>query len=154
MSSFVPESSPSHEERVLLPAATSASDIDIVRAVPSSNILPAPSHVTSKPKQLLTDVSWGPRFRHYVHSPRPSINHWLPIDILVEIFFYAVEANHMSPYQLVTVCRRWWHVISSIGRTGVSQAYSPVTPVAATGGHRVRCSWKTIVLGNSTHPGS
>jgi len=69
MSSFVPGSSPSHEERVLVPADNRGPYVGIIRAVPSSNILPIPSHLTLVPRQLLTEVNWGPRFKHYVLEP-------------------------------------------------------------------------------------
>jgi hypothetical protein len=112
MSSSFPRSSSLHWERVLLPADNSAHDT--VGAGLPSNALPVPSRIAPGPRQLLTDVSWGPRFKHYVHSPRRSINNWLSVEILTDIFLYAVEAHHMSPYQLITVCRRWRNVINSM----------------------------------------
>jgi hypothetical protein len=112
MSSSFPRSSSLHWERVLRPADNDAHDTD--HAGLPSNVLPVPSHIASGPIQLLTDVNWGPRFKHYVHSPRRSINNWLSVEILTDIFLYAVEAHHMSPYQLVAVCRRWRNVINSM----------------------------------------
>jgi hypothetical protein len=112
MSSSFPRSSSSHWERVLRPADNDAHDTD--HAGLPSNVLPVPSRIASGPIQLLTDVNWGPRFKHYVHSPRRSINNWLSVEILTDIFLYAVEAHHMSPYQLVAVCRRWRNVINSM----------------------------------------
>ena len=103
-----------HEERALIPADHNASDVDIIHTVPPWNILPVPSHVISIPNQLLTDVNWGPRFRHYVHSPRRSINQWLSVEILAHIFLYAVDAYQMTPHQLVAVCRRWRNVINGM----------------------------------------
>jgi hypothetical protein len=108
MSSSFPRSSSLHWERVLFPTDNSAHDI--VRAGLPFNVHP----VSSGPRQLLTDVNWGPHFKHYVHSPRRSINNWLSVEILTDIFLYAVEAHHMSPYQLVVVCRRWRNVINSM----------------------------------------
>jgi hypothetical protein len=86
----------------------------VVRAGPSSNVVPIPSRIASGPRLLLTDVNWGPRFKHYVHVPRPSINNWLSIEILSNIFLYAVEVFLMTPYQLVAVCRRWRNVVNSM----------------------------------------
>ena len=77
-------------------------------------MLPLPSHIVAAPSQLLTVPSWGPRFMHYVHSPRRSINQFLSIEMLTDIFLYAVEAYQMTPYQLVTVCRRWRNVINGM----------------------------------------
>ena len=114
MSSFVPGAPSSHKERVLVPADNSAPYVDVIRAARSSNILPIPSHLTFIPRQLLTDVNWGPRFKHYVHTPRRSINHWLFVEILANIFLYAIEAHDMTSYQLVTVCRRWRNVINGM----------------------------------------
>ena len=114
MSSFVPGSSSSHKERVLIPADNSAAYVDKLRAAPSSNILPIPSHLGSIARQLLTDVNWGPRFKHYVHTPRRSISHWLSVEILTYIFLYAIEAHDVTSYQLVVVCRRWRSVINSM----------------------------------------
>ena len=111
MPSSVPDSS-SHWKRVLLPGGISASTV--VRAVPSSNVLPLPSRIVPPPSQLLTVPSWGPRFVHYVHSPRRSINQFLSIEMLTDIFLYAVEAYQMTPYQLVAVCRRWRNVINGM----------------------------------------
>jgi hypothetical protein len=91
----------------------------VVGAGPSSNVLPIPSRIASGPRLLLTDVNWGPRFKHYVHAPRPSINNRLSIEILSYIFLYAVEARLMTPYQLVAVCRRWRNVIN-----GMTQLWS------------------------------
>ena len=51
---------------------------------------------------------------HYVHSPRRSINQFLSIEMLTDIFLYAVEAYQMTPYQLVAVCRRWRNVINGM----------------------------------------
>jgi hypothetical protein len=69
----------------------------------------------ASPRQLLTDVySWGPRVTHYVHIPRRSINQWLYVEILEDIFLCAVEFCHMTPYQLVAVCRRWRNVINGM----------------------------------------
>jgi hypothetical protein len=96
----------------LPPADNSAQDT--ARAGLPSNILPVPSRIASGPRLLLTDVNWGPRFKHYVHSPRRSINNWLSVEILTDIFLYTVEAHHVSPYQLVSVCRRWRNVINSM----------------------------------------
>jgi len=114
MSSFVPDSSSSHEERALVPADNSALCVDVIHAVPSSNILPIPPHLTLIPRQLLRDMNWGPRFKHYVHTPRCSINHWLSVEILTYIFLYAIEACDMTSYQIVTVCRRWRNVINGM----------------------------------------
>jgi hypothetical protein len=83
----------------------------VTSAGPSS---PIPSRIASQPRLLLTDVNWGPRFKHYVHVPRPSINNWLSIEILSDIFLYVVEARLMTPYQLVAVCRRWRNVVNSM----------------------------------------
>ena len=77
-------------------------------------MLPLPSHIVPPPSQLLTVPSWGPRFMHYVHSPRRSINQFLSIEMLTDIFLYAVEAFQMTPYQLVAVCRRWRNVINGM----------------------------------------
>jgi hypothetical protein len=104
MTSFVP--GPSWSNRV--------SDIEIVRALPSPIILPIPCYVASRPRQLLRAVNWGPRFKHYVHIPRRSINHWLSVEILAYIFLYIVESSQIIPYQLVSVCRRWRNVINSM----------------------------------------
>jgi hypothetical protein len=109
MPSSLPVPSPSYWERALHPA-----DHGVVSASPSSNALAIPSRIASGPRLLLTDVNWGPRFKHYVHAPRPSINNWLSIEILSDIFLYAVEASLMTPYQLVAVCRRWRNVINSM----------------------------------------
>jgi hypothetical protein len=112
MAASFPRSSPLHWERVLLPADNSAHDT--VRAGVPFNVHSVPFRIAPGPRQLLTDMNWGPRFKHYVHSPRRSINNWLSVEILTEIFLYAVEAHHMSPYQLITVCRRWRSVINSM----------------------------------------
>ena len=77
-------------------------------------MLPLPSRIIPPPSQLLTVPSWGPRFMHYVHSPRCSINQFLSIEMLIDIFLYAVEAYQMTPYQLVAVCRRWRNVINGM----------------------------------------
>ena len=111
MPSFLPGSSSSHWERII-PAGTGAPAV--VRAMPSTYILPIPPRIASGPKQPLRGVNWGPRFKHYVHYPRPSINNWLSVEILTHIFLYAVEAYWMTPYQLVGVCRRWRNIINSM----------------------------------------
>ena len=77
-------------------------------------MLPLPSRIIPPPSQVLTVPSWGPRFMHYVHSPRRSINQCLSIEMLTNIFLYAVEAYQMTPYQLVAVCRRWRNVINGM----------------------------------------
>ena len=77
-------------------------------------MLPLPSRYVPAPSQLLTVPSWGPRFMHYAHSPRRSINQFLSIEMLTDIFLYAVEAYEMTPYQLVAVCRRWRNVINGM----------------------------------------
>ena len=77
-------------------------------------MLPLPSRYVPPPSQLLTVPSWGPRFMHYAHSPRRSINQFLSIEMLTDIFLYAVEAYQMTPYQLVAVCRRWRNVINGM----------------------------------------
>ena len=77
-------------------------------------MLPLPSRIIPPPSQLLTVPSWGPRFMHYAHSPRRSINQFLSIEMLTDIFLYAVEAFQMTPYQLVAVCRRWRNVINGM----------------------------------------
>ena len=51
---------------------------------------------------------------HYVHPPRRSINQFLSIEMLTDIFLYAVEAYQMTPYQLVAVCRRWRNIINGM----------------------------------------
>jgi hypothetical protein len=112
MESSLPSSLPSHGEQPLHPADSTGHGV--VRAGAPSNILPIPSRIASGPRLLLTDVNWGPRFKHYVHVPRPSINNWLSIEILTDIFLYAVEACLMTPYQLVAVCRRWRNVVNSM----------------------------------------
>ena len=112
MPSSVHSSSSSHWKRVLLPADISPSTV--VSAVPSSNVLPLPSCIVPAPRQLLTIPSWGPRIVHYVHTPRLSINQYLSVEVLTNIFLYAVEAYQMTPYQLVAVCRRWRHVINGM----------------------------------------
>jgi hypothetical protein len=112
MASSLPGSSTSHWEWALHPADMNSHGI--VSAWPSSNVLPIPTRIPSGPRFLLTDVNWGPRFKHYVHVPRRSINNWLSIEILAYIFLYAVEACLMAPYQLVAVCRRWRNVINSM----------------------------------------
>jgi hypothetical protein len=109
MASSLLVSSTSHYERALYPT-----DHGVVGASHSSNALPIPSRIASVPRLLLTDVNWGPRFKHYVHAPRLSINNWLSIELLSYIFLYAVEACMMTPYQLVAVCRRWRNVINSM----------------------------------------
>ena len=77
-------------------------------------MLPLPSRNVPAPSQLLTVPSWGPRFMHYVHPPRRSINQFLSIEMLSDIFLYAVEAYQMTPYQLVAVCRRWRNIINGM----------------------------------------
>jgi hypothetical protein len=112
MSSSFPRSSSLHWEPVLHPADNDAHNTNDT-GLPS-NVLPIPSRIALGPIQLLTDVNWGPWFKHYIHSPSHSINNWLSIEILTDIFLYAVEAHHMSPYQLVTVCRHQRNVINSM----------------------------------------
>ena len=51
---------------------------------------------------------------HYVRTPRRSINQYLSIEVLTDIFLCAVEAYQMTPYQLVAVCRRWRNVINGM----------------------------------------
>ena len=75
---------------------------------------PLPSHIIPAPSQVLTVPSWGPRIMHYAHRPRRSINQLLSIEVLTDIFLYAVEAYQMTPYQLVAVCRRWRNVINGM----------------------------------------
>jgi hypothetical protein len=112
MPSPFPVSPSLHWEPVLLPADNSA--YSAIQAGLPFNVHPVPSRIASGPTQLLTDVNWGPHFMHYIHSPCHSINNWLSIEILTDIFLYAVEAHHMSPYQLVTVCHHWRNVINSM----------------------------------------
>jgi hypothetical protein len=102
----------SHWELALHPAEMNSHGV--VSAGPSTNVLPIPTRIPSGPKLLLTDVNWGPRFKHYVHLPRRSINNWLSVETLSDIFLYAVEACLMTPYQLVAVCRRWRNVINNM----------------------------------------
>ena len=43
-----------------------------------------------------------------------TIDTYLPIELLREIFLYSIESNHMKSGQLASVCRYWRSVITSI----------------------------------------
>jgi hypothetical protein len=43
-----------------------------------------------------------------------TINTYLPMELLREIFLYSMESNHMKSGQLASVCRHWRSVITSI----------------------------------------
>ena len=43
-----------------------------------------------------------------------TINTYLPMELLREIFLYSIEVNHMKSGQLASVCRQWRSVITSI----------------------------------------
>jgi hypothetical protein len=83
MAPFLPGSSPSYCERTL--HSVDMNNHGVVSAWPSLNVLPIPSRIASGPRLLLTDMNWGPRFKHYVHAPRRSINNWLSVEILSHI---------------------------------------------------------------------
>jgi len=53
--------------------------------------------------------------RRLLASPHvKSINTYLPMELLREVFLYCIESNHMESVQLASVCRRWRSVITSI----------------------------------------
>ena len=43
-----------------------------------------------------------------------TINTYLPVELLREIFLYVIEANQMKSGQLASVCRHWRSVVTSI----------------------------------------
>ena len=43
-----------------------------------------------------------------------TINTYLPMELLREIFLYSIESNHMKSGQLASACRSWRSVITSI----------------------------------------
>jgi F-box-like len=47
-------------------------------------------------------------------SDRKSINTYLPMELLREIFLYNIEVNQMKSGHLASVCRRWRFVITTM----------------------------------------
>ena len=45
---------------------------------------------------------------------RKTINTYLPVELLREIFLYSIEANQMKSGRLASVCRLWRSVVTSI----------------------------------------
>ena len=43
-----------------------------------------------------------------------TINTYLPVELLREIFLYSIESNHMKPGQLASVCRYWRSVTTAM----------------------------------------
>ena len=43
-----------------------------------------------------------------------TLNTYLPVELIKEIFLYSIESNNMKSGQLASVCRRWRSVVTSI----------------------------------------
>jgi hypothetical protein len=82
-----------------------------------------------------------------------TINTYLPMELLREIFLYSMESNHLKSGQLASVCRHWRSVI-----TGIASLWSTLRVDAWTEKERVstwlqRAYPKKIVIDTRTPKG-
>jgi len=69
------------------------------------------------PHWWVTAPHWWATASHWTLLVPPSgktINTYLPMELMGEIFLYCIELNQMNSGQLASVCRYWWSVIITI----------------------------------------
>ena len=81
-------------------------------------IKPRPRHrfnrkKTSRVQEMYT-IDRGWIFDWHTERYRRTINAHLPMELLREIFLYCIESNQMKSGQLVSVCRYWRSVITTM----------------------------------------
>ena len=59
-------------------------------------------------------IDRGGTFDWHAERYRRTINYYFPMELLREIFLYCIESNQMKSGQLVSVCRYWRSIITTM----------------------------------------
>jgi len=62
----------------------------------------------------LLDLAIAQHVRRRMRPVRKTINTYLPMELMREIFLYCIESNQMKSGQLASVCRYWRSVITTL----------------------------------------